>query len=59
VFGTNPLLWFIPVHTSIGDGLSFPRNDTAESAVHSSVQSPPSQQQQQTNEETSLLQEIP
>lgn len=24
VFGKNPWLWFIPVHTSEGDGCSFP-----------------------------------
>jgi len=24
VFGTNPWLWFLPIHTSIGDGLVFP-----------------------------------
>jgi len=28
VFGTNPWYWFLPVHTSLGNGLTFPRNDT-------------------------------
>jgi len=28
VFGDNPLLWFVPVFTSKGDGLSFPVRPT-------------------------------
>lgn len=27
VFGTNPLFWLLPLQTTVGDGLSFPRND--------------------------------
>jgi len=29
IFGTNPWLWFLPVHTEQGDGLSFPHNSDA------------------------------
>jgi len=28
VFGHNPLLWFLPVFTSLGDGMSFIKNST-------------------------------
>jgi len=27
VFGTNPYLWFLPVYTTMGNGLTFPRKD--------------------------------
>lgn len=28
VFGNDPLYWFLPVFTSLGDGCSFPTNET-------------------------------
>jgi len=27
VFGTNPWYWFVPVYTSIGNGMDYPRRD--------------------------------
>jgi hypothetical protein len=30
VFGKRPLLWFVPVANSVGDGLAFERNDSPE-----------------------------
>jgi hypothetical protein len=53
VFGTKPLLWFVPIRTSIGNGLSFPRNDTAVFPPAPTDQ--PFPQQQLSNEEISLL----
>lgn len=31
VLGDNPWLWALPVFTSRGDGISFPRNDSSSS----------------------------
>lgn len=33
VLGPNPWLWALPVFTSRGDGYTFPRNDTPDSAL--------------------------
>lgn len=33
VLGDNPWLWALPVFTSRGDGISFPRNDSSSSSV--------------------------
>lgn len=32
VLGDNPWLWALPVFTSRGDGISFPRNDSSSSS---------------------------
>jgi len=33
VFGSSPLLYFLPVRSTIGNGLSFHRNDSVEDAI--------------------------
>lgn len=34
VFGANPIMWFLPLRSTLGDGMSYPRSESTSSAGH-------------------------